>query len=535
MSCATAQSVYTFPRQRGSVRDHSLAAGTRRPSTSNISDMDAAADGRTASFYPLKRTTSQGRRPLPELSFSALHDREREETSFLHFRGPRLGWRFLMVQAVFFLINLCVCQPIPTITAAGVWRFVTSPPRMLYRGLKWLRGEGQRFSAEGFPLKVRKARQQRRERNVAKAKELKDLAMEKVKECDSKGAVKLFQQAARLDSTDAEIPLRMSKSLSDRVFEPELWGSWRAKRLAAKAVRISKKVLQKNPDVCLAHVCHATNLGRLSMFSENREKVQLASEIRERAEAALEINPNDDLAHHVLGRWEFEMASLGPMVRALAKMLFGDMGQGDFERAKRCFEKASELSPYRLIHHVMLAKVCLKVGDKKHALEHLQRAMKLPVDDMCASCERKDGVELLKKNWNITAPKPPPLGQPFEPLEQPSLVARISTVSTTLLSEAKRCGSKDALLSSCEKALNGLAHSKPVGQVLQSCESHIHAISSSCESRIQAISSSCESHIQAISTTYESHLQAISSSLLPRRAAQRSSVEITQPTPIPCN
>eukprot|EP00959_Pyramimonas_sp_CCMP1952_P251907 5263251-Pyramimonas_sp.AAC.1 len=94
------------------------------------------------------------------------------------------------VQAFFFLLNLCVNQPIPTISTAGVWRFVTAPPRVLYRGLKWLRGEA---SAEGFPVRVRKARQQRRERNVAKAKELKDLAIAKVRECDSKAAVKLFQ------------------------------------------------------------------------------------------------------------------------------------------------------------------------------------------------------------------------------------------------------------------------------------------------------------------------------------------------------
>jgi tetratricopeptide (TPR) repeat protein len=405
-----------------------------------------------------------------------------------------------------------------------MWRFVTSPPRLLYRGLKWLRGEGQRFSAEGFPLKVRKARQQRRERNVAKAKELKDLAMERVKQCDSRAAVKLFQQAARLDSTDKEIPLHLSKSMSDRVFEPELWGSWRAKRLAAKAVRISKKALQKHPDASLAHVCHATNLGRLSMFSENRDKVRMAGEIRERAMTALELDPNDDLAHHVLGRWEFEMAGLGPMVRAFAKMLFGDLGQGDYQRARGCFEKAAELAPNRLIHHLMLAKVCLKTGDKQLALESLQRAMKLPVDDMCAKCERKDGVEMMKKHWGITAPESPPVGQPLEPLEQRSLVSRVSRVSTSIITEAKRCRSKDAILSSCEKALNGLAHSKPVSTVISSCESHINAISSSCESHIQAISTSCESH-----------LQALSSSLRLQRGSQRSSMEVNSMASIPTN
>jgi hypothetical protein len=50
---------------------------------------------------------------------------------------------------------------------------------------------------DGFPKRQLK---QYRERNEAKAKELKELAFERVKQCDTKGAVKLFQVSFQLCS-----------------------------------------------------------------------------------------------------------------------------------------------------------------------------------------------------------------------------------------------------------------------------------------------------------------------------------------------
>lgn len=44
-----------------------------------------------------------------------------------------------------------------------------------------------------------------------------------------------------------------------------------------------------------------------AMFSENRERVKIAGNVREEALRALEIEPENDLAIHILGRWELEM------------------------------------------------------------------------------------------------------------------------------------------------------------------------------------------------------------------------------------
>jgi len=179
-------------------------------------------------------------------------------------------------------------------------------------------------------------------------------------------------------------------------------------------------VVAKQPDLCLARIAHATNLGRLGMFSENKEKVRLAGVVKENALVALELEPSQDLALHILGRWEFEMASIGPVVRALAKMLYADMGQGCMLRAAGCFERAIEKCPTKLIHRVMVAKCYLKMNKKIEARENLMQAMKLKVEDVNARNERADGVRMLKKHWGLIAPNAPPM------VEDPTLVEQLS-------------------------------------------------------------------------------------------------------------
>jgi hypothetical protein len=211
------------------------------------------------------------------------------------------------------------------------------------------------------------------------------------------GAIELLRKAKRLDPLDPETPLFLSKCLSDRVFEPQLFGTNAAKKLAQQAVNLSRRVMHKNPDLPLAHVAYATNCGRLTMFCDNKERVRIAGDVRASALRALELQPGDDLALHVLGRWEMEMAGLGAVTRAFAKMLYGDLGNGCNHRAATCFRDAAAAQPAKLIHKVCLAKCLLKTGQREEAKAQLLMAMRLKVDDVNALCERKDGVELLRK------------------------------------------------------------------------------------------------------------------------------------------
>jgi DICT domain-containing protein len=91
--------------------------------------------------------------------------------------------------------------------------------------------------------------------------------------------------------------------------------------------------------------------GRLALISDNKTKVRLAKEAQEAARTALANDPGNDLAHHLMGRWHFEMAQINFVVRQLIRLVYGAaLAPGTFQEALEEFQKASELNPTKLIH-----------------------------------------------------------------------------------------------------------------------------------------------------------------------------------------
>lgn len=81
------------------------------------------------------------------------------------------------------------------------------------------------------------------------------------------------------------------------------------------------------------------------------EQVRLAKEAQEAARTALSLEPDNDLAHHLMGRWHFEMAQINFVVRQLIKLVYGAaLAPGKFEDALMEFETAVRLNPTKLIH-----------------------------------------------------------------------------------------------------------------------------------------------------------------------------------------
>lgn len=91
--------------------------------------------------------------------------------------------------------------------------------------------------------------------------------------------------------------------------------------------------------------------GRLALFSDNKTKVRLAKEAQEAARTALALEPGNDLAHHLMGRWHYEMAQINFVVRQLIRIVYGAaLAPGRFEDALSEFEAAVGLNPGKLIH-----------------------------------------------------------------------------------------------------------------------------------------------------------------------------------------
>ena len=83
------------------------------------------------------------------------------------------------------------------------------------------------------------------------------------------------------------------------------------------------QAIELDGKAALPHIAACTSMGRLALLSDNKTKVKLAHDAREEAVMALALEPSNDLAHHLMGRWHYEMANLNVVVRTLVRVMYG--------------------------------------------------------------------------------------------------------------------------------------------------------------------------------------------------------------------
>lgn len=114
--------------------------------------------------------------------------------------------------------------------------------------------------------------------------------------------------------------------------------------------------------------------GRLATLHRNPVHVlELAKEAQGAAVRALKCDSEDDIAHHLMGRFNFGMASLNTVVRHLVSMVFGaDFRSGTLLDALSCYQQSVLLRPDRVIHRVELGRVLVALGRLEDATSQLQ-------------------------------------------------------------------------------------------------------------------------------------------------------------------
>lgn len=109
-----------------------------------------------------------------------------------------------------------------------------------------------------------------------------------------------------------------------------------------------------------------------------RRKAQLADSVRIYAEECVRIQPKNDRAYQILGRWHYEVSKLSPVLKFLSKVLFREPQDGSFEKAEEYFKKAIELDNIAG-HRYWLAMSYLESGRKQEALEQFRIIVDMPV------------------------------------------------------------------------------------------------------------------------------------------------------------
>lgn len=189
-------------------------------------------------------------------------------------------------------------------------------------------------------------------------------------------ALKSYLPAEKLDPNDVDLQLRIARQyrhlMSDvRNKDDKLkYGNLSlayAKRAAAAA--------PKNSD---AQLSPAISYGKMLPLEGKGKQVALSPLIKASADKAIKLNPRNDSAWHVLGRWHQSLANISGARRSIAETLYGKLPVGTNADSVSCFKKAVALNPGRLRHHIELGRTYAQMGNTTDARKCLEKGLKMP-------------------------------------------------------------------------------------------------------------------------------------------------------------
>ncbi|MBC8002392.1 MAG: tetratricopeptide repeat protein [Opitutaceae bacterium] len=196
---------------------------------------------------------------------------------------------------------------------------------------------------------------------------------------ETKQAIKVYLAAGKLAPTNSEVLIKLAKQYSDLIFETQLEAE--QKKLAERCLDYARRAVEYNPTNARAHLSVAVCLAKNFPYLDNQTKVNYSREVKERSEKAIALDPRQDLAYHMLGRWHFEVADMNGLIKLLMRTFYGTLPKGTFELAALNLKKSVELAPGRVIHRVELARTYLRSGDRKSAIEQLKSSLALMPTD----------------------------------------------------------------------------------------------------------------------------------------------------------
>lgn len=193
---------------------------------------------------------------------------------------------------------------------------------------------------------------------------------------DSRSALPLYEQADAARPNDAFILQKIARQYSDLVIEqPDVDAK---KRYAQTALDYAQRAVALQPDdavnVLSLAVCH----GKLAVYSDAKTKIRYSRLVKAEAERALALDPNYAWAHHLLGRWHYEVADLGATSKLFVRLLYGGLPPASFDDGISHLRRATELEPDELNHWLELGFAHAAAGRPEAARAEWTRGLAMP-------------------------------------------------------------------------------------------------------------------------------------------------------------
>lgn len=211
-------------------------------------------------------------------------------------------------------------------------------------------------------------------------------------------ALQHFEAAVALEPDNVDALEKASRSAAD-VGEGQVTQA-RRNELYLKAEQYARRAVQAAPNDAEAHFHLARAIGLRALSVGVRERVKFGTAVYNEATEALKHDPNHPGALHVLGVWNAEIMRLSGIERFFAKNLLGGkvFSQANWKNAVSLLEKAVQVDPDRLTHHLDLGKIYADVGEKEKAREQFEYVVNGKQTDFNDPKYKREATAALKSN-----------------------------------------------------------------------------------------------------------------------------------------
>ncbi|MCL4707631.1 tetratricopeptide repeat protein [bacterium] len=214
---------------------------------------------------------------------------------------------------------------------------------------------------------------------------------------DNQKALQHFLTALDMDPNNYQALWKGARAYADvgRTFEHQEKN--RAKLMYQTGDSLARKCVALYPDSADAHFALALCVGRVALFEGGKTKIRLSKEVKQEADLAVALQPTHDAAYHILGRWHYNIATLGWALKAVAKIVYGGVPPGaTLAEAAKMFERALALNGEKPVHRLEYGRTLIALEQYDEARVQLQECMALPQAQWDDDMSKAEAARLLK-------------------------------------------------------------------------------------------------------------------------------------------
>lgn len=226
-----------------------------------------------------------------------------------------------------------------------------------------------------------------------------DALIAKGDECDkrlaNKEALDNYLPANKLEPDNVSLLVRIARQY--RQLMSDTSSKQEKLRLGNISLEYADRAANLAPKNAEAQLSPAISYGKMLPYMGSRDQVKTSPLIKASVDRALRLDPTNDIAWHILGRWNRVLANINVVKRVLARALYGDLPTTSNEVAEKCLLKAIQINPNRVIHYIELGRIYAQMGRKEDARKYLQKGLGMPNKEKDDPEAKEIGQQTLQK------------------------------------------------------------------------------------------------------------------------------------------